>query len=133
MDSPINLSLRREEPPADGALVVRGGINTLSSDHVCRQAAISLRQYGFWAISAFLARDGDVASVVDAIAVLQERPKLRLARCGDVRAAGFALLPTGAALHYSVVLADLTETTLERLRGCFGVPVPNPGFRATGG
>lgn len=30
--------------------------------------------------------------------------------------------------HFSVVLADATPATFERLRGCFGVPVSNPGY-----
>lgn len=40
---------------------------------------------------------------------------------------GFALLATGDAPHYDIVLPDLRQSTLDRLVGCFDDPEPNPG------
>ena len=59
---------------------------------------------------------------------MAERPKIRTAFGTDVRRAGFALLDTGAELHWTVVLADLETDTFERLRSAFGPVIVNPGY-----
>ncbi len=46
---------------------------------------------------------------------------------GRVRAAGFALLATEARPHFDIVLPDLDDQALDRLRSCFGALRPNPG------
>jgi hypothetical protein len=46
-----------------------------------------------------------------------------------LRVTGFPLLDTTRhPLQFSVVLAELTTATFERLRRCFSDPVTNPGF-----
>lgn len=40
--------------------------------------------------------------------------------------AGFSLLSTGAAPHFDIVIADLTDGTIDRLAGCFAMDEANP-------
>jgi hypothetical protein len=43
-----------------------------------------------------------------------------------VRQAGFALLSTGSPLHFDIVLADVSDETVDRLSECFAPDQPNP-------
>lgn len=54
--------------------------------------------------------------------------QIRLSTFGRLRAAGFAVIATFDAPHYTVALPDLSELTLARLVRCFDDPIPNPGF-----
>ncbi len=45
---------------------------------------------------------------------------------GAVQQAGSELLATGEWPHYDIVLTDLSDATVERLRDCFGPPSANP-------
>jgi hypothetical protein len=58
--------------------------------------------------------------------VLQRYGQIRQASVASIHAAGFALLPTGRAPHFDIVLPDLSEQTLTRLDRCFANPMPNP-------
>jgi hypothetical protein len=129
MAGTVTVQLRREELSDRAAVAVRGGTTTLSDELIHRAALISVRELGFPSISVFVATDGDVAAMVERVGVLWERPKLRLARVGDLRTAGFPLLATKGAPHYSVVLPDVASRTLDRLRSCFSEPMENPGHR----
>jgi len=63
------------------------------------------------------------------VVAVRRRRTVRVANCGELRAAGFALLDTTRhPLHFSIVLADLTAATFDRLRPCFSNPMPNPGY-----
>jgi hypothetical protein len=62
------------------------------------------------------------------VRAIRIRPVVRVARCGDLRSAGFEVLPTFPnPFHYSVVLPDAAPATFDLLRRCFGAPQPNPG------
>lgn len=50
-----------------------------------------------------------------------------LALLRRVRGAGFALLATFDAPHFTLVLPDVSELTLARLERCFDLLIPNPG------
>ncbi len=51
-----------------------------------------------------------------------------LTTTGVGEAAGFAVLATFDAPHYTIALSDLSELTLARLVRCFDEPIPNPGL-----
>lgn len=53
--------------------------------------------------------------------------QLRLSSFGRLRAAGFPLVATFDAPHYTLTLPDLSEITLARLERAFDKPIPNPG------
>ena len=124
MEPPV---LRDEEPPDDAIVVVRGGL--LAADSVRRTAAVSMREHGFFGVSVYAALGVSVEELVGATPELgRDRYKqLRATTAGALRGAGFVLLATQARPHYDVVLDDLEDPTIERLRGCFGPPFPNPG------
>lgn len=111
--------------------MVRGGARTLSDGHLANQAGDCWEQYQFFGISVFGAPDDDLGAVSAAVRAIRIRPVVRVARCGDLRAAGFDVLPTFSnPWHFSVVLPDATPATFEKLRTCFGDAVPNPGHVA---
>ena len=76
-------------------------------------------------VSVFAAHDGDVWALCQRLRRLQSPGVIWVARCGDLRSAGFSLLATDAAPHFDVVLPDLTVGTLAGLVGCFESR-PNP-------
>jgi hypothetical protein len=54
--------------------------------------------------------------------------QIRLSTFGRLRAAGFALVATFNAPHYTIALSDVSELTIARLARCFDDPIPNPSF-----
>ncbi|HEX3621328.1 MAG TPA: hypothetical protein VHT97_03335 [Acidimicrobiales bacterium] len=127
---PQTIRLRGDDPPADATLVVRGGSQSLSDELLERAAETNRTAFGFWAISVFLAPGGDLAELSQEVPAIRRRRSVRTARCGTLRSAGFPLLDTTRhPLHFSIVLAELTVSTFDRLRSCFGDPVANPGYR----
>lgn len=58
--------------------------------------------------------------------------QVRLSTFGRLRAAGFPVIPTFDAPHYTLALPDLSELTVARLVRCFDDPIPNPGFAHRG-
>lgn len=126
---PRAIRLRGDVPPADAVIVVRGGEHSLSDDILRATAEANFEMFGFWALSVFLAPDDDLVRLSQEIVAIRRRRTVRTARCGDLRAAGFPLLDTTRhALHFSIVLAELTGQTFDRLRACFSGPTPNPGY-----
>ena len=112
---------------------MRGGITTLSDAHLANQVADCWDRYQFFGVSVFGAPDDDLIAVSEAVRAIRVRPLVRLARCGELRAAGFEVMPTFVnPWHFSVVLDNATPETFEALRQRFGEPVPNPGHVAEG-
>jgi hypothetical protein len=116
-------------PPGDATLVIRGGVDSLADGILIRTAETNHAAFGFWALSVFLAPGNDLVALSREVSTIRRRRNIRTASCGTLRAAGFPLLDTTRhPLHFSVVLAELTTATFERLRRCFSDPVTNPGF-----
>lgn len=118
------LVLRNEEPPDDTVVVVRGG--EMKSAFVRETARDSFEEFGFHAVSVFLALDDPVDRLCSSEPYLARYGQVRLTDVGRLRLAGFALLPTLDRPHYDVVLPDLSDATLERLEGSFDEPIRNP-------
>ena len=88
-----------------------------------------MEMFGFWALSVYLVTDDDLVRLSQEVVAVRRRRTVRVAHCGELRAAGFALLDTTRhPLHFSIVLPELTVATFDRLRSCFSNPVPNPGY-----
>ena len=79
--------------------------------------------------SVFLALDESVVDLCRTEPALARYGRVRVSTVGRVRHAGFVLLPTLARPHSDVVLPDVTDDTLDRLKGCFDPAVGNPGRR----
>lgn len=121
--------LRAEGPPDDQLLVVRGGPNSLNDANLERATADCWDQYGFFGISVFGAPDDDLVALCERVSQLRRRREVRVARCRDLRQAGFEVAATFTnPLHFDVVLPDATASTFTTLRSCFSEPMPNPGF-----
>ncbi len=121
------VALRGEEPPDDTVVVIRAGENGLTPETLRRTATAAHRESGFYGVSVFLALDVDVAELCASTDFLRRYSQIQESTAGRVRAAGFALLATEARPHFDVVLPDLDEQTLDRLRSCFDALRPNPG------
>ncbi|MDQ6927676.1 MAG: hypothetical protein M3159_03315 [Actinomycetota bacterium] len=123
--------LRDEPPPDDLLLVVRGGTTTLSDAHLANQVGDCWERHQFFGVSVFGAPDDDLVALSGAVRAIRIRPVIRLARCVELRSAGFEVMPTFPnPRHFSVVLPDGTPATFESLRTCFGDVLTNPGYVA---
>lgn len=122
--------LRDEPPPGNQLLVIRGGRDSLSDVNLERSLADCWDEHGFFGVSVFGAPGDDLVTLSEEERQIRRRRQVRLARCGDLRAAGLEVAATFTnPRHFSIVLPDAVATTLTLLRSCFSEPVPNPGFR----
>jgi len=121
-----SLPIREGEPPPDDAIVViRAGV--MAVPHIEHAATQCLELRGVLAISVEAVLDTTVAEACATSERLAQYRQVRLSSFGRLRAAGFALLPTFARPHFSLVLPDLAELTVARLDRCFDPPIPKPG------
>jgi len=127
---PIEARLRTGELlDPDAQLVIRGW--PLTVDGLLRHADATQRRYSLAgeplvAISAEVTVAGwDVDSIL-AGPRLRTRRSYAAALVGRVLDAGFDMLPTFHAPHYSVVLRSYTEGEAERLVAAFGAVRANP-------
>lgn len=82
----------------------------------------------FIAVSAEVTIQGWGLDAILAGPRLRTRSRYASAPVAAVQAAGFELLATFIAPHYSVVLPTYTETVVQRLLEVLGEPVHNPHF-----
>ena len=127
MSQPIDVLIRAEPPPDDSVVVVRGGPLTAQKivEHAVRQQAVfTYRGAPMTAISVDLAIEGWSLE-----RILRERMWSR-SRYGtttvaQLRAAGYELVATSSAPHYSVVLPEATESAAVALLDHFGPTMVN--------
>src|SRR5688500_4233452 len=125
MQLPSPNLLRPEPPPDNLLLVVRGGTVTLSDAHLANQVSDCWERPRFFGVP-----DDDLASLSREVRAIRVRAVVRVARVGSLRLAGFEVMPTFPnPYHFSVVLPDAAPVRFETLRGCFGDPLPNPGYQ----
>jgi hypothetical protein len=109
--------------------VIRGW--PLTTDGLLRNADATRRRYSFAgeplvAISAEVTMPGwDVGSILSG-SRLRTRRSYASTPVGAATDAGFWLLPTFSAPHYSIVLAIYTEEEAQRLIAVLGDVRPNP-------
>lgn len=108
-------------------MVIRGGIIEDRTDEELRKRALDAEaRIGLVAQSVLLAAAADVIGLCQRDVRVSRYGRVNLSTVSRLRRAGFALLPTLDAPHYSVVLPDLTPETLQRFRRCFDPAQPNP-------
>lgn len=127
MSRPIEPLVRPEPPPDDLVVVVRGGPLTAQKivEHAIRQQAVFTYQGApMTAISVDLSIEGWPLE-----RILRERMWSRsqyaTTTVGHLRAAGFELVATSSAPHFSVVLPTATEFVAVALLDCFGSTLGN--------
>lgn len=121
-------TLRPGDELPDDALVVRGDV--MRPDDVRNAAETAQVRIGVLGVSVYAARVDRPAQLgpklsPQARGQLARYPKLRSCRAGELRGAGFALLPTGATPHYTVVLPSTAPEVLAALAAAFGPPEDN--------
>lgn len=99
-------------------VVVRAGRNGLSSAHVRSSAAAAQSALGLLSISVFGATNWETARLLcETHPVLRGRRFIFGLNSLDLLTSGFHLVPTGQDPHHcSLVLPDLSEGTLTKLR-----------------
>jgi hypothetical protein len=122
MASKKRRSRRGEQPPDDGALIVRGDV--LDPAALRTDATDNFEVYGYWGISTFAEVGGfDLAWI--AAHKLARAEWLVVFRTGDVVHAGLELWDTGQSPHYDVVHEELDEL-VGRLVACPHRIIQNP-------
>ncbi len=121
-----SLPTRDEQPPDDVVIVIRAGV--LSEQSVEDAANRCLEGFGLLGISVEGAMDLSVPEACRTSPRLQRYRRVRLSTFGRLRAAGFPVIATFDAPHYTVALSDLSVVTIARLLRCFDDPIPNPGL-----
>lgn len=121
--------LRREPPPGDDVLVVRGGED--SAEKLRRHAERIHRAYvldgrPLYGLSVYCALDELAGRRLTR--QLASYRLVRLSTVGRLRTAGFPLLPTFARPHFTIVLPSVESADLDRLLACFDPASHNPGY-----
>lgn len=124
---PIEPLVRAEDAPDDTVVVIRGGPIATAKiiEHARRQQAVfTYRGDPMIAISVDLTIAGWTVE-----RILQERMWSRssyaTSTVGELRAAGYELLATSTAPHYSVILPDTTEPVAAAFIAHFGPTLQN--------
>lgn len=127
MSRPIEPLIRRELPPDDSVVVVRGGPLTAGKivEHAARQQAVfTYRGAPMIAISVDLSIEGWPLE-----RILRERmwsrSRYATTTVGELRSAGYELVATSSAPHYSVVLQAASEAAASALLDHFGPTLVN--------
>jgi len=125
--------LRDERPPDDSIVVVRGGPDTLAklAVHARRtHDAYVLDGEPLWGISVYCALD-DVgpASLDGLLRRFASYRAVHLPRTGQLRRAGFPLLPSFGRPHYTIRLGDDGQAGLTRLLDVLGPAEANKYHR----
>jgi hypothetical protein len=121
-------TLRNEAAPDDGLLAVRGGPSSVEKllTHAHRtHDAFVLDGKPLWGVSVYCALDDIGPASLDAL--LRRFASYRIVhlhRVGQLRDAGFDLLPTFRRPHFTVRLDGSDEAP--RLLGALGNAEPNP-------
>lgn len=124
---PIEPLIRTEEAPADAVVVIRGGPIAAAKivEHALRQQAVfTYRGEPMIAISVDLTIRGWTVE-----RILRERmwsrSRYATTTVGELRTAGYELLATSTAPHYSVILPNTTEATAAQFLSHFGPTLQN--------
>lgn len=118
----------REEPAPDLLVVTRLGAVTLHDAHLERSTAECHARWGIWGFSVLEVPDGDFDALARMRPIVASRRQLLVAHGSALVAAGFPLLPTLEAPHWTVLLAAPTTAAFAAVRGLFEGPIENPAW-----
>lgn len=120
-----SINVRDEQAP-EKLVLLRLGVNTLNDTRLARSCEESFARMGVHAFSVFGLPPGGYEELARLVPVFVHRPKFLEAIAEEVVAAGFALLPTNAEPHWSVILPEPTPAHFDRVRSLFRGPIKNP-------
>ncbi len=121
--------LRHDQLPGDTVVVIRGGRDTI--DKLRRHAERTARA---WSLGGVPLLGISVFAVVDRPleALLRDRfasfRTVHVTTAGQLRGAGFELLPTGLRPHFTVRVHSADDDELKRLLAVFGPGRDNPQY-----
>ena len=119
--------IRNEEVP-DALVLVREGVNTLS-DLALTQACQRTHEFmGLHGFSALELPEGDFEKLAKLWPLLRTRRRVMVASGKSLVTAGFALVPTMAYPHWTVVVAEPGTAQFARVRAQFSAPILNPAY-----
>ena len=119
----------REEDIPDVLVVVRLGARTLDDDHLHRSVAETHARWGIWGFSVLEVPDEDFHRLARMRPLVAERRQLLIANGEQLIEAGFPLLATLDAPHWTIALAASSPEQFTRVRSHFRGPVENPAYR----
>jgi hypothetical protein len=124
--------VRDERPPDDAIVVVRGGPESTSRlrEHAERtNERFTLDGQPAWGVSVFCALD-DIgeASLPGLLSRFASYRVVHLPTAGEVRRAGFEMLPTFGRPHFTVMMPGADQVTMGRLLDALGAAEPNPYY-----
>ena len=119
------LSLRKETPPDDAIVVIRGGNMMLES--LRKSAEASFRETGLYLISIFLV-EGQGLDDVCARPELRRYRSIRTSIVGKIKSTDFLLLATFQRPHYDIAVPNLADESLIKLINCFSPSIRNPAY-----
>ena len=128
---PVEPLVRSEAPPDAAVVVVRGGPIAAQkvAEHAQRQESLfTFRGQPVVAISVDLTVEGWTLDRILAER-MQTRSSYSSAMVGVLRAAGYDLVATGRAPHYSLILPGSSDAEAAALLALFGPTLQNP-YRA---
>lgn len=114
--------VRREEPPDDTLVVIRGG--PLDEGAIRRDARIAFLRFGEYGVSVLAAPDEDGFREV-ASGPLRLYEQLTVTTAGAVRRAGLELRPTFRRPHFTVIFPTLDDG-VSRFLSCENELIENP-------
>jgi len=124
---PIEPLIRAEEPPDDAVVVIRGGPIAVDKivEHARRQQAVfTYRGEPMVAVSVDLTIEGWTVE-----RILRERmwsrSRYATTTVRELRAAGYELLATSTAPHYSIILPGVSELDAAEFLSHFGPTLDN--------
>ncbi|NBO67917.1 MAG: hypothetical protein EB144_03190 [Actinobacteria bacterium] len=119
------LFLRKESPPDDAVVVIRGG--NMMQESLRKSADASFYETGLYLISVFLVEEQKLDDVC-ARPELRRYRSIRTSSVGNLRATEFLLLATFQSPHYDIALANLSDQNLLKLISCFSPAIRNPAY-----
>ena len=120
-----SINLRDESVP-DLLVVVRLGSNTLLDEHLVRSTAECHARWGIWGFSVLEVPGGDYDELARLRPIVTTRRRLLVAHGVELIAAGFPLLPTLDAPHWTVTLVLPTSESFAAVRSHFDGPDRKP-------
>lgn len=115
------LHLRDRDVPDDAIVMIRAGLNGLSTGKLRSDAARAHLTLGVQGVSVFASLPGETLRAAwRDNPHIRSRPLVWCTTAGAIRKAGFPLLPTGRnERHYTVVLATTDDDRLTALASLF--------------
>ena len=125
---PDDLKLRNERVP-ERLVMVRLGRNTLTDTKLEETCIDTFDSWFLFGFSVFGLPDGGYEELTRVLPLVAQRRWVMEASSRTLLDAGFPILATRGAPHWTVVLSEPTPAQFARVRPFFSEPIQNPAWR----